>query len=113
MKLTNYRRSLLIEYHLSGYSIIKFLNSRHTVGSHIKVSDFKSWLKLEREEIAQQEAFESTVIEISKSNITLQKTNQEKISYKKLKTSCSNKILSLPQTRRNIWMINMVLEVLK
>jgi hypothetical protein len=113
MKLTRYRRSLLIEYHLSGYSIDKFLNSRHSVGSHIKISDFKSWLKLEKEEIAQQKAFESSVIEISKSNDTHQKTNQQNLSYKKLKTSCSNKIMSLPNSRRNIWMINMILEVLE
>ena len=113
MKLTKYRRFLLMEYHLSNYSIIDFLNSRHSIGNKIKEAEFKSWLKLEREEIAQQAAFESTVIEISNSNIKLQKINQQNFSYKKLKTSCSAKIMNLPTSKRNIWLLNMVMEILK
>lgn len=113
MKLTNYRRSLLMAYHVSGLSIKDFLNSYHRIGCKTTTLEFRSWLKLEREEISEQKAFESTVVEISASNITLQKVNKKDFSYKKLKTTCSAKIISLPNTKRNIWLINMVMEILK
>jgi hypothetical protein len=102
-----------MEYHISRLSINKFLNSYHRVGYKIKEIEFKSWLNLEREEIDQQEAFESTVIEISNPTIKRQKSNKKEFTYKKLKTTCAAKIMSLPNSRRNIWMLNMVMEILQ
>jgi hypothetical protein len=102
-----------MEYHLSKYSIRDFLKSYHRVGCKIKEADFKSWLALERDEISQQVAFESTVVEISNPNKHLHKLNRNEFTYRKLKSTCSLKILDLPQSKRNIWVLNMILEILK